>query len=365
MGVEIIGMIGVQPTQEAQGASVSVIGGGVDPAYVRTFAQTHENAGFDTVLIGYTSVSADGFSVASYAASVTSRLRFLIAHRPGFVSPTLAARKAATVDHFTEGRIALHIITGGNNDEQARDGDWLDHDDRYRRTDEYLEVVRRTWTSDAPFDYEGRFYRFKQAYSTVKPLQQPHVPLYFGGASDVALEVGSKHSDVYALWGEPLKAVKERMAEVKAAAAPHGRDPRFSVSTRPILGRTEAEAWERAHAILKKVEAGPRTVNRERPTDSLPVGSQRLLKYAAESEVHDKCLWMPIAAATGAPGNTSALVGTPEQVAEAMLDYYDAGVTTLLIRGFDPLSDAGLYGEALIPLVREGVVQREQQLAPA
>lgn len=191
------------------------------------------------------------------------------------------------------------------------------------------------------------------------------MPLYFGGASEVALQVGSKHADVYALWGEPLKAVKERMAEVQTAAAPFGRSPRFSVSTRPILGRTEAEAWERARTILEKVEAGPQTVNRRLKTASLPVGSQRLLKYAQESEVHDKCLWMPIAAATGASGNSSALVGTPEQVAEAMLGYYDIGVTTLLIRGFDPLGDAGLYGEELIPLVREGVAQREQQPAPA
>ncbi len=131
MAVEMIGMIGVQPSGEAKGAHVSVIGGGIDKNYVKTFAQTHEQAGFDSVLIGYTSASADGFSIASYVASVTTDLRFLIAHRPGFVAPTLAARKAATVDHFTDGRIALHIITGGSNDEQARDGDWLDKDDRY------------------------------------------------------------------------------------------------------------------------------------------------------------------------------------------------------------------------------------------
>ncbi len=366
MAVEMIGMIGVQPSGEAKGAHVSVIGGGIDKDYVKTFAQTHEKAGFDTVLIGYTSVSADGFSVASYVASVTTYLRFLIAHRPGFVAPTLAARKATTVDHFTDGRIALHIITGGSNDEQAKDGDWLEHDDRYRRTSEYLDVMRETWTRSEPFDYEGQYYQVKQAYSAVKPIQQPHIPIYFGGASGPALEAGGKHADVYALWGEPLAAVKERMSDIQAAAAPYGRTPAFSVSTRPILGRTEGEAWDRAHQILEKVKSSgvaPRAATDT--SGALPVGSQRLLKFAADSEVHDRCLWMPISAATGASGNTSALVGTPEQVADALVDYYDLGVKTLLIRGFSPLEDAQAYGEELLPLVRAKVAERDKVLASA
>ena len=151
MPVEFIGMIGVKP-EGADGAAVHVIGGQIDRAWVRDFARAHEAAGFDKVLVGYTSTSSDGFIVASYAAVHTERLAYLIAHRPGFVTPTLAARKAATLDQFTGGRIALHIITGGSDAEQTRDGDWLDHDTRYRRTDEYLEILRRVWTADHPFD---------------------------------------------------------------------------------------------------------------------------------------------------------------------------------------------------------------------
>jgi alkanesulfonate monooxygenase len=352
MTVEFIGMIGVQ--RDAGSGGTSVIGGGVDPAYVRDFSRAHEAAGFDSVLVGYMSTSADGFMVASYAASVTERLRFLIAHRPGFMAPTLAARKAATLDHFTAGRIALHIISGGSDVEQARDGDWLDHDARYRRTDEYLDIVRRVWTSPRPFDYEGAFYRVHQAYSDVKPLQQPYIPLYFGGASTPAIQVAARHCDVYALWGEPVAAVKERIAVVRQAAQAVGRTPRFSVSFRPILGRTEAQAWERARTFLAQIQATNRSISRPQA-----VGSQRLLDFAAQREIHDKRLWMPIAAATGAAGNTSALVGTPEQVAEALLDYYDAGVTTILIRGFAPFQDAVDYGRELIPLVRAELAQRQ------
>ena len=211
--VEIIGMIGVKP-EGADGAAVHVIGGAVDTQWVRAFAQAHEKAGFDRVLVGYTSTSAEGFAVTGYAAAHTERLSYLIAHRPGFVAPTLTARTAATLDHVTNGRVALHIITGGSDAEQTRDGDWLDHDTRYRRTDEYLDVLRRMWRSPEPFDHEGEFYRFAKAFSEVKPLQPGSIPLYFGGASGAAAAVAAKHCDVYALWGEPVAAVKRRIADI-------------------------------------------------------------------------------------------------------------------------------------------------------
>ena len=359
MPIEFIGMIGVRP-EGADGAAVHVIGGEIDPEWVRDFSRAHEQAGFDKVLVGYTATSAEGFVVASFAASSTERLGFLIAHRPGFVAPTLAARKAATFDQFSGGRIALHIITGGSDVDQARDGDRLDHDTRYRRTDEYLTLLRRTWTEDRPFDHAGEFYCMVKAYSEIKPLQKPHVPLYFGGASEAAHRIGAKHADVYMLWGEPLAAIRDRIATVRAAAAEWGRAPRFSVSLRPIIAPTETLAWDKARAILAKViaKSGDRTL-----PNPEAVGAQRLVDFARRSEVHDKRLWTPIAAAVAGAGNTTALVGTPEQVAEALLDYYDLGVTTLLIRGFDPLNDAAEYGRELIPLVRHEVTRRDRAAA--
>src|SRR5690349_14111644 len=170
MAIELIGMIGVRP-EGADGAAVHVIGGEIDLAWLRDFSRAHERAGFDRVLVGYTSTSAEGVVVTGYAAAHTERLGYLIAHRPGFVAPTLAARTIATLDHVTNGRVAIHVITGGSDVEQARDGDFLDKDTRYRRTDEYLTLVRRMWTSPAPFDHKGEFYRLAGAFSDVKPLQ--------------------------------------------------------------------------------------------------------------------------------------------------------------------------------------------------
>ena len=369
MPVEFIGMIATQDQSEIRRSAGPV----VDRGYVRRFARAHEDAGFDRVLIGYASSQPDGTQVAAYAAAHTERLSFLVAHRPGFVAPTLAARTFATLDQFTGGRIAVHIITGGNDAEQRRDGDYLAKDERYDRTDEYLDIVQQTWTAEAPFSYQGRYYQVEDSYAQVRSPQQPRIRLYFGGSSDAAYRVGGKYADVYALWGEPLAETAEQIAAVRAAAAAAGRTepPRISVSFRPILGPTEELAWERAHAILQTTRANLESF---RGQWRWPVlggaepqnrGSQRLLAAAAKGEVHDRALWTPLAAATGAAGNSTALVGTPETVAQALLDYVDIGVTTLLIRGYDPYDDAIDYGRYLLPLVREEVARREQPVPAA
>lgn len=353
MPVELIGMIQPQLTSEIIPRRSPF----VDPAFTRDFARVHEEAGFDRVLIGYFSNDADGFVVAMDVLNHTERISVLLAHRPGFVAPTLAARKLATLDQFSGGRVALHVISGGSDTDQRRDGDYLDHDDRYRRTDEYLEILKAIWTADRPLDHEGRFYRFQGAWSDVRCVQQPHLPIYFGGSSDIAVEIAARHAGVYALWGEPLADARAHIERVRAAARERGREIGISLSTRPILAATEEAAWARAHEILAtiehRVENGGMAVR-----EPGAVGSRRLLEAARLGEVRDERLFMPLATATGAAGNSTALVGTPEQVAKALLAYVDIGVTTLLIRGYDPYRDAQAYGE-LIRLVRAEVARRE------
>src|SRR5215470_6462721 len=231
MGVEFIGMIGTQVASEIHAPK----GPAIDLDYVRRFALAHEHSGFDRILIGYFGTGPDGFLVASYAAWSTKKLGLMLAHRPGFVAPTLAARKLATLDHFSLGRLAVHIISGGSDEEQHRDGDYLPHDERYRRTDEYVDILKSVWTSERPLDHNGTYYSFKGAFSDVKPLQKPHIPIYFGGSSEAAIEIAGKHADVYALWGEPLDEAARTIAKVHAVAARHQRSLRISLSLRPIL----------------------------------------------------------------------------------------------------------------------------------
>jgi alkanesulfonate monooxygenase len=361
MTIEFIGFASTQEYSETTGAAG---GPPVDPDYLGTVAAAHEESGFDRVLIAHSSASPDGFVIADQVLSRTTILRVLLAHRPGFLAPTLAARAYATLDAFHPGRVALHVITGGDDADQQRDGDFLDKTTRYARTDDFLTIVRQEWESEAPFDHEGEFYRVKQGWSSVRPATP--IPVYFGGASGDAIRVGGKHADVYAFWGEPLAGIAERIREVRAAAAPYGRSPRFSVSTRPIVADTEEAAWAKAEEILRRTEerAGGQAPAFKNLDHSTQEGSKRLLDAAAKGDVHDKRLWTAVAKVTGAAGNSTALVGSYEQVADALLDYVDLGVSTLLIRGFEPLADARAYGR-LIELVREGAERRSPVSVPA
>ncbi|MFV0298760.1 MAG: LLM class flavin-dependent oxidoreductase, partial [Hyphomicrobiaceae bacterium] len=299
----------------------------------------------------------DGFLIAAHAAAKTERLQFLLAHRPGFVAPTVAARKLATLDELSGGRLGVHIISGGSDLDQARDGDFTDHGGRYRRSREYVEVMKKVWTGTGPFDHEGEFYKVKGAYSEIRCRQVPHIPVYGGGGSDAAIQSLAPVLDVFMLWGEPLAETHAFMEQVRAAARPFGMRPTFSLSTRPILADTEDKAWERAQGILARITelTGGRAPVPEN------AGSRRLLAAAAAGDMHDSCLWARIATATGARGNSTALVGTPDTVANAMLEYYKLGATSLLIRGYDPVPDTEQYGAELIPRVRELVAQYDHE----
>jgi alkanesulfonate monooxygenase len=344
MSIEFIGSL-----VNASAGNAFAASGGADAQYPARTARLHEESGFDRLLVGHSSSAPDGFTIADTVLNATTRLGVLLAHRPGLVAPTVAARQYATLDAFHPGRVALHVITGGDDADQLRDGDTADKAARYRRSDEFLDIVRREWSSDVPFDYQGEFYQLKGAYSAVRP-EGGALPVYFAGASAAAVAVGGRQADVYAFWGEPLAAIAARIAAVREAARPHGRSPRFSVSLRPIAAETEEAAWRRARRILdaELARSGAGAVFDAKGSE----GSQRLADFAAQAEVHDKRLWTPLARTPTAAGNSTALVGSYEQIAEALLDYVAIGVSTLLIRGYDPEGDAADYAR-IIRLVRQ------------
>jgi alkanesulfonate monooxygenase len=341
-------------------------GPAVDQAYIDRHVGALEAAGIDKLLMGAFSTWPDNNAMASYVVGRFKEIGALLAHRTGFLPPTMAARQLATLDHFSEGRLWVHVITGGSETDQARDGDFFSHDERYERTDEYLTVLKRMWESDTPFDHAGKHYKFKGAFSSVKPFQKPRVPISFGGSSDAAIAVAGKHADIYALWGEPLDGARETIARVRAAAKPYGRqdDIRFTLAFRTVVADTEDAAWENAATILDQVKArsNPGGNGEKLPSN---VGSVRLREAAARGKVLDKRLWTEVAEASGAGGNSTALVGTPEQVADAMLDYYDLGISNFLVRGFYPTSDTVTYGRDVVPLVKAGIAEREALKAGA
>jgi alkanesulfonate monooxygenase len=392
MPIEIIGMVGTRDASEIKGPLVDgpvvdwMDGPVIDPDYLTAISKAHDDGGFDRVLVGYGAVGPEGWAVASSVLNSTKKLKVLVAHRPGFVQPVLLARMAATLDNLTGGgRIAIHWITGGDEADQRREGDFVAHDARYRRTREAMVIARRLWSEDAPFDFEGEFYRYESAFSSVKPATAEGVPFYFAGASPPAIEVGAAEADVYAFWGEPREKVAARMDDINKVAAAAGRTLRYSISLRPIIADTEEEAWEKAEWIAeetaRRIEmaktrvssqgesyeglGGQRnaTFSLDRDTSATTsVGRKRLIDMSADRAVYDERLWMKVANLTGAAGNSTALVGTPEQVVEAMLRYYDLGITTLLLKGFDPLADTIDFGQRLVPLIRDGAALRDANL---
>ena len=224
-----------------------------------------------------------------------------------------------------------------------------------------MEILRRIWTSDKPFDHDGKYYKFERGFAEVKPLQQPHIPIYFGGASEAALEIAGRHADVYALWGEPMAEAAEddrAGAGVGGEAWAHGAlqlvdpaDPR---------GHRSSGVGARA-GDHRADPRNPRPWNAGRADqDASGEGLARLLAAAANGGSSTRGCG-PRSRRRSAAGNTTALVGTPEQVAESMLAYYALGVTTFLIRGFDPLEDATDYGRELIPIVRREIARREER----
>jgi alkanesulfonate monooxygenase len=278
MTLEFIGMVQPRLQSEIHPADKSVV---LDKGYLKEFAQAHEASGFDRVLIGYYADAPDGFQLGGYIAAHTERLGLLLAHRPGFVAPTVAARALATLDQVSDGRLAVHIISGGDDADQRRDGDFLDKAERYARTDEYVGILKALWTGQGGVNHHGRFYQFENAATAVRTVQKPHIPIYFGGASQAAIEVSARHADVFALWGETHAQVKEITGRVRAAAAAQGRQIRFSLSFRPILAATEEAAWARAAKILEQTKKiggqgwlGP---NAGAPANE---GSRRLLEAA-------------------------------------------------------------------------------------
>lgn len=368
MPVEFLGIATTSDASETTQRTTS----SVDKDYLLRIVRAHEDNGWTRVLFAYGSNGPEPSTLAAYVASRLDTVEILLAHRPNVSYPTFAAKSFATLDQLSDGRLSVHFITGGNDHEQQREGDTLTKDERYARTQEYIQIVKKAWTSDEPFDHDGAHYQFADFVSEVKPFGGRVPTISFGGSSEAAYRVGAAEADIYAVWGEPLASTAEQIARVHALAAEAGRatPPRIHAAFRPIIAPTEELAWAKAESILGRIEdrkaaAGGSISRRHSLTNPENAGSQRLLEIAAQGERYDTALWTATAKATGGAGNSNALVGTPEQVAEALLAYYDLGVRIISARGYDLLDDAIDFGRYVIPLVQEGVARRDAEAAEA
>ena len=317
------------------GARTGVVAPGHRPPtleYLSLVARAAEDGGFTGVLTPTGTWCEDAWLVASALARETRRLRFLIAFRAGLVTPTLAAQMAATLQRLSAGRVAVNVVTGGEEEEQRRFGDWLDHDQRYERSDEFLSIVRGAW-SGTPFDFSGRHYRVEGA--TVLAPPSPAPTIYFGGASPAAEEVAARQADVYLLWGEPPAMIAERIGRLRELAFLQGRELRFGLRVHVIARDTATEAWAVAQRWLDEMDPAAVARAQARLAQSSSVGQQRMLSlHGGRREGLEVApnLWAGVGLVRGNAG--TALVGSHGEIAERIEEYEALGCEEFILWGF-------------------------------
>ncbi|WP_105969453.1 LLM class flavin-dependent oxidoreductase [Streptomyces geranii] len=328
-----------------------------DIEYLAQIAKAAEQLGFEGVLTPTGTWCEDAWLTTMALAQHTERLKFLVAFRPGVISPALAAQMAATYQRVTRGRLLLNVVTGGDSSEQRRFGDHLDHDRRYARTDEFLSVVRQAWTG-RPYDFDGEHYQIEDGLTALPP--DPVPPLFFGGSSAAAGPVAARHADVYLTWGEPPAQVKERIDWIRSLAEREGRTVRFGIRLHTISRDSSAEAWSTAYRLLDDLDTETIAAAQAALGRSESVGQQRMVAlHGGSRDKLEICpnLWAGVGLVRGGAG--TALVGSHSEVAERIEEYHALGVEHFVLSGYPHLEEAYWFGEGVIPeLAARGLLER-------
>jgi len=344
-------------------------------SYLKQIAQAVDRLGFTGALLPTGRSCEDAWVVASSLMAVTEQMRFLVAIRPGLMSPGVAARMAATFDRLSNGRLLINVVTGGDPIELAGDGVHLGHDARYELTDEFLTVWREmleasnsTNGREQEVNFSGEYLQIKGGKLLFPPVQTPHPPLWFGGSSPIAQQIAAKHIDVYLTWGEPPQQVAQKIEAVKKLAAEQGRTVRFGIRLHVIVRETESEAWEDANRLIQYVDedaiaAAQKAYARmdsegQRRMTELHTGSREALEISPN-------LWAGIGLVRGGAG--TALVGDPDTVVARMLEYSELGIETFIFSGYPHLEEAYRVAELLfprLPLKNQPTVHQPQMFSP-
>jgi alkanesulfonate monooxygenase len=331
--------------------------------YLGQVARSAEQLGFEGALTPTGAWCDDAWLTTAMLSSVSERLKFLVAFRPGLTSPTLAAQMAGTFQNLSGGRLLLNVVTGGESSEQRAYGDFLDKDARYARCDEFLSVVRALWAGET-VDFRGEHIHVENATLSQRPDPVPDI--YFGGSSPAAGKVAAKHADVYLTWGEPPAAVAEKIAWVRKLAADEGREVRFGIRLHTITRDTAGEAWDEAHRLLDAIDESAVAEAQEGLSRSESEGQRRMLELNRGSrddlEVSPN-LWAGVGLVRGGAG--TALVGSHTEVADRIEEYHDLGIDEFILSGYPHLEAAHWVGEGVLPILAErGLWQDTRPAAP-
>jgi alkanesulfonate monooxygenase len=318
--------------------------------YFKQIAIAADRLGYSGVLLPTGQSCEDSWITATGLATHTERLKFLVALRPGVVSPSFAARQTAALDRLSDGRLLLNVVVGGNPTELAGDGVFLAHDERYAQADEFLRIWRALLEGET-VNFEGKHYRVKGGRLDFPPVQAPHPPLWFGGSSDAGQELAAKQVDVYLTWGEPPAEVADKIARARKRAAARGRTLRVGIRLHFIVRETEGEAWSEADRLISRITDAQIDAAQRRFREEMDsVGQQRMAALHGgrrERLVVSPNLWAGIGLVRGGAG--TALVGDPAIVAARLREYQEAGIDTVIGSGYPHLEEAYRVAELLFP----------------
>ena len=323
--------------------------------YLSSIVRAAEEFGFTGALTPTGAWCEDAWITTAMLARESERLAFLIAFRPGLISPTLAAQMATTFATHAPGRLLLNVVTGGEAHEQRAYGDHLDKEARYARCAEFLSVVRRLWAGET-VTHHGEHLTIDEA--RLPSLPDPVPPLYFGGSSAAAGPVAAEHADVYLTWGEPVEAVAAKIAWIKELTAGRDRPMRFGVRLHVITRDTSEQAWQQAGQLVdalgeEAVAAAQAGLARSESTGQARMRALHENSRAAGNwrdphalEVAPN-LWAGVGLVRGGAG--TALVGSHAEVAERIAEYAAVGIDEFVLSGYPHLEELYWFGEGVLP----------------
>lgn len=319
--------------------------------YLAEVARAADRLGFEGVLTPTGTWCEDAWLTASALLAETERLKFLVAFRPGLVPPTLAAQQAATLQRFSDGRVLLNVVSGSDDLEQRRFGDWLDHDERYSRTGEFLQIVTSVWRQES-IDFKGKHYHVEDARVSEAPDPLPQI--YFGGSSPPALAIAAEFVDVYLTWGEPPAAAAEKINKVRALAEEKGRALRSGIRLHTISRDTSEAAWAVADELLTELRPEQIANATAQHSKSESEGQRRMTALHGgrldKLEIYPN-LWAGVGLVRGGAG--TALVGSHQEVANLIAEYHSLGFDEFILSGYPHLEEAYWFAEGVLPILRQ------------
>ena len=323
--------------------------------YLADVARAADRLGFEGVLTPTGTWCEDAWLTTAALLNETEKLKFLVAFRPGLISPTLAAQQTATLQRFSEGRVLLNVVSGGDDAEQRRFGDWLGHDERYARTREFLQIVKSIWTQES-VDFTGKYYNVADARVSAPPNPLPEV--YFGGSSAPALPIAAEFADVYLTWGEPPQAAAAKIERVREQAGALGRKVRFGIRLHTISRDTSAAAWAVANEMLADLTDEEITKATALHASSESEGQRRMTALHGgrvdKLEIYPN-LWAGVGLIRGGAG--TALVGSHQEVADLITEYHSLGFDEFIMSGYPHLEEAYWFAEGVRPLLADTGLQ--------